>query len=28
MTGLKSKAGKVVSAALVVKKDQTIGFEF
>lgn len=28
MTGFKSKAGKPFSAALVVKKDHTIGFEF
>lgn len=28
MTGFKSKAGKAFSAALVVKKDRTIGFEF
>lgn len=28
LTGLKSKAGKEFSAALILKKDQTIGFEF
>jgi len=28
MTGFKSKAGKVFSASLVVKKDRTVGFKF
>jgi len=28
MSGFKSKAGKDFSAALVIKKDQTVGFEF